>query len=352
MKPITIDTGMVSNSIFWKNAVPIDASSKSNVAIPSESQSNLTAAASRTDVDTYSSTPLHQESDITSIKDLYSKNMIERWENAKEKYGDNSFELYSGAQHLIFNKKLQEMGFFDGMSEKEAGQFQSLLQEITTVMNCASQNTGTYIDDGTSGSRLYCYEGNLITMPEYDEAFYNTYSDEAKLDLESSTAALQAFSQKYLSGENKEEFDSLISDFHQYNSEYLETYQSFEEKMVMGSAKMHTNGLVSSWEAKDREIADISGMVSDKTGDYLNGMGSVSHTKEETDNYLRDIASLFKLLSQSGSNAANIWEKLEGKYSDYTTNNTNNKNFKDYVINRSENVFDHMKSYWSKLITD
>lgn len=352
MKPMTIDTGMISKNIPYKNAVPLRASSKLNPSVLSEGLSNLAVAPSKPDVDIYSSSPLHQESDITSIKDLYSKNMIERWENAKEKYGDNSFELYSGAQHLIFSDKLQEMGFFDGMSDDEVGQYQSFLQDITTVMNCVSQNTGTFIDDGASGSRLYCYEGNLVTMPEYDRAYYNTYSDEAKVELESSTAALQAFSQKYLSGGNKEEFDSLISDFHKYNSGYLETYQSFEEKMVVGSAKMHADGLVSSWEAKTGTFADISGMVSDKTGDYRTGVGSVSHTKKETDNYLHDISSLFKLLSQSGSNTADIWEKLEEKYSDYSTNNTNNQNFKDYVINRSENVFNHMKSYWSKLIAD
>lgn len=350
MKSITINTRLLSESFPPKKAIRFNAASELNTKILPERESNSAVAASKPDVDTYSS-PLYQESDVTSIKDLYSKNMIKRWEDAKLKYGADSFELYSGAQHLVFSEKLKEMGFFDGMSEEEVGQFQSLLQEITTIMNCISQNTGTYIDDGATGSRLYCYEGKLVTMPEYDESFYNTYSDEAKLELESASAALQVFSQKYLSGENKEKFDSLINDFHNYNSEYLETYQSFEEGMVMGSAKMYADGIVSNWEAREKAITDkISGLVSDERRDYLNGIGSAIHTKEETDDYMQDISSLLNMLSQSESNVTDIWEKLEERYIDYSTNKTNNKNFKDYIKNRSEDVFDHMKSYWSKLL--
>lgn len=344
MQSITINTGMINKNVFPKSAPPLHDISESRPAILSEEVSNSTAETSKPDVDTYAHS-LTQESDIKSIKDLFSNNLIKRWEHAKQNCGDDSFKLYSGAQHLVFSEKLQEMGFFDGMSDEEKGQFQSLLQEITTVMNYVNQNTGTFINDGASGSRLYCYEGKLITMPEYDEAFYNTYSDEAKLELESATAALQAFSQKYLSGEKQEDFESLIQDFHTYNSEYLKTYQSFEEKMVTGSASMSAAGVASNWEA-------ISDMVPKETKDYLNGIGGIVHTKEETDDYLKNISNLFKLLNQSGSNVVEIWGKIEENYSDYSTNKTNNTNFKDYILNRSEDVFDHMKSYWSKLLTD
>lgn len=292
------------------------------------------------DVDTYRSSFL-EASLLDKEELLYGSKeaQIESWEAAKQKYGDDSFKLYSGAQHLLFGQKLHEMGFFDGMSEEEVSQYESLLKDITEVMSSINMNMISNEKNGNN-SFSYFYQGDMVRQ-KYDAAMIHTYSDDAKVDLESATAALHYFSEKYLDKEQKQEFDSMVNDFYDHNAKYLETYQDSQERMGNFTEKLYASGMADrflNWgQFKENE-------------EYSKHMGGVTHTKEEKADYIKNVANIFKQLQKTGVDTSDLWKQLKEDHLNHLTKGTERQDFKDRVWEQSEKVFKHMDSYWSKLL--
>lgn len=112
------------------------------------------------------------------------------------------------------------------MSEEEATQYKDLLHDITKVMNCMHLNPAPTVM-APNGAPRFLYMGILNeNRPEYSMELLSIYSDEAKLELESATSALNYFCENYVDDKNKQDFQSLIHDFYTHNSKFLDHYES------------------------------------------------------------------------------------------------------------------------------
>lgn len=137
----------------------------------------------------------------------------------------------TGNQWLVFSKKLYDSGFYDNMTDEEVKQVENILDKITGGMDGFGRvqyGIGLNIDacretEGKNGFNLLMESGELRT------------------ELESSTAALKYFAEKYIQdNELKEDFNRLTEQYYTHNSEQLDGYRSLSEKM-----KQFTNDVFS-----------------------------------------------------------------------------------------------------------
>lgn len=261
---------------------------------------------------------------------------LNKWKERKEQYGDDSFSVYADAQHLVFAQKLQEMGVFDGKSEEEINKMKDLLFNITSMMSCVGEDKlGASYAGTESRDRYYCYEGKLITMQRYDESLYGITSDVAKVGLESAKAALEEFGSRYLTQDQQGEFSGLIDEFYNHNAEYLKEYRAFGEDVSKFAANFQKLGLRDIYDQKG--LIGIHEMFENGDDEYTRMLSNMNHTQEETDNYIKRISAMFKLIRQTGSNFADIW-------------NQKNPQMQDNILNQSASAFTHMEGYWSELL--
>lgn len=179
----------------------------------------------------------------------------------------DSFWQNTGSQYLVFSQKLNESGFFDSMSDKEAGEMESVLSAITKGMDSLS-NAWYMTGQGPSG-----VDGKGYTLPT---------SYEARMELESSTAALMYFGEMYIEDEGlQREFEGLVEDYYAHNTEVLGEYKNPVEQMDKAVSAFHessANGQYNDLFAK--AVSQNSDRVA-----YSKYMGSVIHTKEEEQQY-------------------------------------------------------------------
>ena len=81
-------------------------------------------------------------------------------------------------------------------------------------------------------------------------------------------------------------------------------------------------------------------------------MGGILHTEEETDSYIEDITSVFKMMKQTGAGSLNLWEQLKDMHLDYAAKGLDRKEYRDAVQSQSEHAFSHMEAYWAELLKD
>lgn len=149
-------------------------------------------------------------------------NYTQKQEKLQKKNPDDPFWGSTGNQWLVFSKKLYDNGFYDNMTDEEVKQVENILDKITTSMDGFGRvryGIGLNIDacreaKGKSGFNLLMESGELRT------------------ELESSTAALKCFAEKYIQdNELKEDFNRLTEQYYTHNSEQLNGYRSLSEKM-------------------------------------------------------------------------------------------------------------------------
>ena len=128
----------------------------------------------------------------------------EHWE--KERSLENSFERI-GTHFQIFSSALEEKGFYDNMSDEEVLEVESILGDITHSLNGLFGTVKIYPND----------DGEELS------------SHAARLEVESATAAMRKFSNKYVPEEMREFFNGLIDQYYEFNSKKLESYRSSEE---------------------------------------------------------------------------------------------------------------------------
>jgi len=126
----------------------------------------------------------------------------------------------TGNQWLVFSKKLYDSGFYENMTDEEVRQMENILDKITGGMDGFSRvqyGISLNMEAGEGSKNVF----NLLTE-----------SGELWTDLESSTAALRHFSEKYIKDNKlREEFNGLANQYYVHNSEILDGYQSLSEKM-------------------------------------------------------------------------------------------------------------------------
>ena len=291
---------------------------------------------------------LCSEAALENMKDvetLFSNMYVENaqlQEELQQTDPDDPFWGNTGNQWLIFSQKLSDSGFYENMSDQEVKAMEHVLGRIT---------------GGMDGLSSVLYKTGLSfhvhgEAEENDAAGFNYLKETSgtlSLDLESSVAALQYFSETYISDEKlKEEFCGLIDQYELHNSRILEGYQSPSEKMqaftadvyagkYQGSALLHRYGQAAAGRSVEEREA----------GTYL---GSVTHTDQEKENFKKESVLLFEQLKQGVSDWNTVWKRLEKTLVDYTSGNSQKESVRKEVMNQAASGFDRMQSYWSLLL--
>lgn len=319
-----------------KNALP------KSVRIPGRNGEEDQELFLKSDMDTYHSSMLKEcprEFKMIYGKDGTKRGYVDKtdaeqiWETAKQKYKDEPFKLYAQSQNLVFSQKLKESGFFDGMSEEEAGQFEELLADITAVMNGVNRyiNIGRYASSAGVSWKYYTDTdvcGPLFAPPSY----------EAKGELESASAALRLFCDKYVDEENKEEFYALIDDFHAYNTDYLKDYETSSETMA------RSNELLLFYNA--REQGDMAAEdVRRATLEYD------IQKKQASDTYVKTLSAMFEKMRQTGVSQDELWKMMDSERDKCMKKTGRGPSWAGWEREQknAQTLSAHMKRYWEKL---
>lgn len=148
-----------------------------------------------------------------TVEEFFSKDI-----NVQNADPSDIFSYRPQDQWLVFSQYLDESKYFDSLSDEELKKVESILQHITDGIDSLSEYTGI----------------NLFGMRKQQ---LNSY--EAHLEFASSTAALQYFSDTFLSGDIKAGFDQLIQDYISHNTKKVMDYQSLEERFYAARAKIN-----------------------------------------------------------------------------------------------------------------
>ena len=245
---------------------------------------------------------------------------------------EDSFWQNTGSQYLVFSQKLNESGFFDSMSDDEVREAESILSTITQGMDSLS-NAIYMTGRGPSG-----VDGKGYTLPT---------SYEARMELESSTAALMYFGEKYIEDEGlRKEFEGLVDDYYAHNTEVLDEYRNPMEQMDQAVSKFHEN-------AGNGQYNDLFAKAASQNPDrvaYSKYMGSITHTKEEEQQYGKELSGLFEQLKRSPSGQADIWSQIQNTMLNYATNGGGSEAIREQVLAGAGDSFARMEHCWSLLL--
>ena len=243
----------------------------------------------------------------------------------QEAFGIESLDKWN-----VFDDYLSNAGYYDGMSEKEINSLRDTMGNILV-------NTSSSIDFSTgkmgATTSVWSGDGGAETGNEL-------YSYEAQLELESSTAALQYFSNQKLQGSMKEDFDALIDKYYSYTANAISGYQSAEEKL---NQSIHDGPQVSD-ESLRQAGASESSIIDRKVRSYIAG---ISHSQEEQVYYQKTLRS--QLAGMNKDNQKSVIERMQDTMAKYVTGNSDDQDIVNHVKTKSTPLFDHIQKYWTQV---
>lgn len=261
-------------------------------------------------------------------EDFWVRNADMQKEIANGRDTEDVFWTNTGNQWMIFSKYMHDNDFYTGMSDEEIGEIEEVLARITGGMDAVSRwqyKTGVCFSD-------YGY-GNVMR------------SDEAAMELESSTKALQYFAEKYVPDDKREAFEGLVDLYHTHNMEILKDYEHPFEGVERGIAEVQSGKYPNSslfTEKIGRDVTDEH--------KFTMMLIKVKHNQAEKDKYQGDLSGIFDMLKQGTEDANTIWSKLEEMYAGYTTGNSEDEALKLYTLDQAAGTFNRIRDYWGKLL--
>lgn len=220
-----------------------------------------------------------------------------------------------GTQFSTISKALSEMGYYDNLSDEEVLETDKLLANITYGMN------------------NIC--GNFRVETETRAPELSSYA--AKFELESSTAALRRFADKYLPEHMRETFQNLVDKYYEHNSKALEGYRSTRE--IMDELQANTYDKTASSRvipmSEEEKMTQLAGKV--KTKD------------EDVNSAIKEWRTYFKMFAQAEHPADDVIAKLSESLSRLASGNSENKRFVQYIGNRNAFAIENARLYWSAL---
>lgn len=232
-------------------------------------------------------------------------------------------------QWLIFSQYLNDNGIFDGKNAKEIEEIENLLVDIT---------------DGLDNLEIATQKGRDIKSGSKPITQQLT-SAEAQLELASSTAALQLFSEKYVTGDVKEGFQQLIEQYTKRNEARVLSYTSIEEKFYQGRAKIFETRHMDTTSLNAEQKHNLS---------ITNKLGKINYTEAEISQMIEGYKEKFGML-QNKSDVDILIAQLQEELSKFVTKGIS-KQDKDYegannfVKEKSAKTFDRIADYWKKLL--
>lgn len=220
-------------------------------------------------------------------------------------------------QWLVFSQYLYDAGAFDGMSNEEMAEIESLFQQLTDGLDSLTE----------LGINFF---GGVKKQLD---------SHEAQLELVSSTKALQRFSETFLDGDTKAGFDALIEQYWIHNEKKVRGYRSIEERFYEARSKLHLATVsLSAQQAKRLNITNQLGK---------------SYFSEESLIQLRERYSiLFDRLASEEDHFA-IFNLLKEQLLDFATQQVSDNNkdaAKRWISERAADTFARIQAYWDKLL--
>lgn len=189
-EPMKIDLGYIGAMV-----------ARNKARIPSRHEIKNPLAGKRIEVirngETYKLTLSNEIKQVQGLVQMTTEEFFSKDINVQNANPSDIFSYRPQDQWLIFSQYLHESKYFDSLSDEELKKMESILQHITDGMDSLARYAGI----------------NLFRIKKKQ---LNSY--EAQLELASSTAALQYFSDTFLSGDVKNGFDQLIQDYVCHNT--------------------------------------------------------------------------------------------------------------------------------------
>lgn len=230
---------------------------------------------------------------------------------------NDPFSYKPNDQWLIFSQFLYDEGVFEGKTMEEVNSIENTLQNITDGLDSLSH-------------------GGISFFGQIKEELD---SHEAQLELGASVAALQLFSEKYLTGETKENFHRLIDQYKVHNQPIAAKHQSLQEKFYAARAKVKgLNANLTPEQANELAI----------TNAYSKQQQSVQAKLQQVDKY----QSLFSSI-QHNEDINKTIEEAKQMLTEFALQNINKKE-KDktetWLENRTKDTFSRIQNYFMKLM--
>lgn len=266
------------------------------------------------------------------VEDLYVKNALQQKELMKNDEND-SFWSNTGNQWLVLSENLYKNGFYTDMSDEEVKQVETTLAKITAGMDHLSR---TLYQTGIEFSDYYGHGSNFFMD-----------SNEVSLELESATAALKCFSDKYVDVERQGEFNELINQFYKHNTEIANGYQSPVESFNKAVNAIHNGQYVKSSvnNPYNQSMKNSSSGI-----DACIYLGGVTHSVAEKKEYTEKIAQLFEKLSTNTDGEDSVWKQIEDIFVGYATKDSDDQSVRSYVLEQSKHTIGRIKGYWDELL--
>ena len=220
-----------------------------------------------------------------------------------------------GTQFSIISNALAEHGFYDNMSDDEVLEIENLLVNITHGMNSVC---GTV----------------KVLSPESEQLT----SQAAKFELESSTAALRQFSQKYVSGEMQDFFNNLVDQYYEHNSKVLEGYQSSRET---------SNELLAAIYEKTASNRRAPLSENEK---MIQMAGKVKVDEEDEKEAIKEWRKCLKALADGKGEVGEMMGRMSDILKMLASGNSENKQLLNYVEQWNSPAIENARKYWSVLV--
>lgn len=220
-----------------------------------------------------------------------------------------------GTYFSVFDNALSEMGFYDNLSDDETLQMECLLGGITYSMNSLFGN-----------------------LQEAEPVCGNLSSHAARFELESSTAALRQFSEKFLSSDMRERFDGLIDQYYERNAKALEGWRSSREYFDEASAETYD------WSASKRVIP-LS-----ETEKIIWKLGKVKLTEADYDSAAESWSSQLKTLVDGEKSVDDSIAAMQDTLNALASGNSKNQGVLQFVSRWNKFTIENARQYWKLLV--
>jgi len=263
--------------------------------------------------------------EIKQVQDLISMTAEELFLkdiNMQNADPDDIFSYRPQDQWLVFSQYLHESKYFDSLSDEELMKAESILQHITDGMDSLAEYSGINLF-GISKQQLNSYE--------------------AHLELASSQAALQYFSDKFLSGDIKSGFDQLIQNYVRHNTGKVMNYKSIEEIFYAARSKIKQPNAPLSYKQAQR----LS---------MTNKLGKTIYSHEEIESVIKNYQEMFSNINNE-DDLSSVLLKTKELLLKFVTKGISSKDAdyqsaKEFVAQQSSDTFKRIENCWQMLLQE
>jgi hypothetical protein len=198
------------------------------------------------------------------------------------------------------------------------------------------------ITDGLDG--IYRGTGSFVELTTSQIS-----SNEANLELESSTAALKVFSETFVSSDLREGFDKLIGVYYSHNKDVVKKHMSIEERFNAARAKIPERSKQRLREQLHDTVSPEAAAQAESVLAIRDFLGGISHTEEQTQQNNAFYAQSFGQAAD-GANFEETMDKVISRFVSFDVNENGDRDMRDYVSNSASGTFARIHGYWAALL--